>query len=338
MRAVVYRQTGPSSVLEVVERGRPDPAPGEVRVRMHVSGVNPTDWKSRAGAGRAATPTELVPNQDGGGMVDAVGAGVDPSRVGERVWLWEAGWERTDGTAQEYVALPAAQAVPLPDGASFELGASLGIPFLTAHRCLTINNGGPDRLAPGALDGRTILVAGGAGAVGNATIQLARWAGATVITTVSSAEKAALAAAAGAQHVINYRAADVVAEVHRLAPDGVDTIVEVAPAPNAGLDAAVLARHGAVAIYANNGGDEVTLPVRLLLAPNIRWQFLLVYTMPEVATAHAIAAVSAAVAAGAVRVGEQAGLPLHRFPLAQTAAAHDAVEGGAIGKVLIDID
>jgi NADPH:quinone reductase len=199
-----------------------------------------------------------------------------------------------------------------------------------------VHEGGPARLGPGALDGRTVLVAGGAGAVGNAAIQLARWAGATVLTTVSSPEKAALATAAGAQHVINYRTHDVVAEVRAVAPDGVDIVVEVSAA-NAGIDVDVLAADGVVAVYAGNPGDEVSVPLRPLMAINARWQYVLLYTVPGPAKAAAVAAVTAAAAAGAIDVGEPVGLPLHRFPLEQTAAAHDAVQHGAVGKVLIDI-
>jgi len=335
VRAIIYRETGPSDVLQLADRPIPEPGPGEVRVRMRVSGVNPTDWKARAGTPLAFP--EQVPNQDGAGVIDAVGPGVDPARVGERVWIWLAAHQRPGGTAQEYATLPSELVVPLPDAASFELGASIGVPFLTAHRTLTVNEGGPQRLAAGILDGRFVLVAGGAGAVGNATIQLARWAGATVLTTVSSAEKAALATAAGAQHVINYRSQDVVDEVRRIAPDGVDTVVEVSPA-NAAIDAAVLGLHGAVAMYAGTAGDEVTVPLRPLMALNARWQYVLLYTLPDAAKADAVAGVSAAVATAAVDVGDRVGLPLHRFSLEQTAAAHDAVEGGAIGKVLIDVD
>ena len=155
------------------------------------------------------------------------------------------------------------------------------MPFLTAHRCLTVTEDGPTRLGPGTLEGRTVLVAGGAGAVGNAAIQLARWSDATVITTVSSPEKAQLAARAGADHVIDYRRQDVVAEVRAIAPHGVNTIVEVSPAANAAIDAEVLARHGSVAVYANNGGSEMELPVRPSMVPNARWQFVLVYTAPD---------------------------------------------------------
>ncbi|MEV4295309.1 NADPH:quinone reductase [Microbispora rosea] len=334
MRAIVYSETGDSDVLRLTERPVPEPGPGEVRVRVVRSGVNPTDWKARRGG---AGHPEAVPNQDGAGIVDATGPGVTAVAPGDRVWVWEAAWGRPDGTAQEHVVLPERQVVPLPDGASLDLGASLGIPALTAHRCLTVAEGGPDRLAPGALDGRTVLVAGGAGAVGNAAIQLARWAGATVVTTVSGPEKAALARAAGAHHVVNYRTGDPAAEIRGVAPDGVDVVVEVAPAPNAALDAAVTAPGGVVAVYANDGGDEVPLSVRGLFTRNVRYQFVLVYTVPEAVKDAAVADVRAAVEAGALRVGEEAGLPLHHFPLERTADAHDAVESGAVGKVLVDV-
>jgi NADPH2:quinone reductase len=312
----------------------PEPGPGEVRVRVIRSGVNPTDWKSRRGGHDFQ---EAVPNQDGSGVVDGTGPGVEGLKPGQRVWLWEAAWRRPEGTAQEYVVVPERQAVPLPDGASFDLGAALGIPALTAHRCLTVADGGPERLGPGALDGKTVLVAGGAGAVGNAAIQLARWAGATVVTTVSGPEKAALARAAGAHHIVNYKTEDPVAAIRGVAPGGVDIVVEVAPAPNVTIDAAITAPNAVVAVYANDGGDEVTLPVRQVFTRNVRYQFVLVYTVPEAAKRAAVEDVRAAVDAGAFRIGEEAGLPLHHYPLERTPDAHDAVEAGAVGKVLIDV-
>jgi len=336
-RAVVYTRKGGPEVLEVVERPVPEPGPGEVRVRIIRSGVNPTDWKSRQRDSGAPVDPPQVPGQDGAGVVDAVGEGVEAALHGLRVWVWEAAHQRPDGTAQEYALVPARQAVLLPDAATDDLGAALGIPFITAHRCLTVTEGGPDRLGPGALSGRTVLVAGGAGAVGNAAIQLARWADATVITTVSSTRKALLAAAAGADEVVNYREQDVVHEVRKVAPHGVDTIVEVSPSANAEIDAEVLARHGSVAMYANDGGDDVTLPVRRLMTPNARWQFVLVYTMPWGAKERAVEDVSGAVYDGSVRVGEEAGLPLHHFPLERAADAHRAVQDGVVGKVLIDV-
>ena len=339
MRAIEYTETGAPDVLTLTDRPVPEPGPGEVRVRVHRSGVNPTDWKTRTGSA-PGTPVDppQVPNQDGAGVVDAVGEGVEAALIGLRVRIWEAAHLRpSGGTAQEYAVVPARHVVLLPDLASYDLGASLGVPFLTAHRCLTVTEDGPQRLGPGTLQGRTVLVAGGAGAVGNAAIQLARWSDATVLTTVSSPEKANLAARAGADHVIDYRQQDVVAEVRAIAPHGVNTIVEVSPAVNAALDAEVLARHGSVAVYANNGGNEVTLPIRPSMAPNVRWQFVLVYNAPDDWRARALDDVSAAVADRAARVGEEVGLPLHHYPLDQAAAAHAAVEDGAVGKVIVDV-
>ena len=335
MRAVFYSQPGGPDVLELVDRPVPEPGPGEVRVRVAFSGVNPTDWKSRSTA--QPGPDGQIPNQDGSGTVEAVGQGVDPVLVGERVWIWEAAWQRRFGTAAELTVVPARQTVLLGAEPSFELGAALGIPFLTAHRCLTVAESLPDRIGPGSLAGHAVLVQGGAGAVGNAAIQLARWADATVIATVSSADKAQLAAAAGADHVVNYKEQDVVAEVRKVAPKGVDAIVEVSAAVNAGIDAQVIGMHGAVAMYADDGGAEVTVPVRLQMGPNARWQFVLVYTEPARAKAFGVEDVNAAVLDGAIRVGREAGLPLHVFPLDQTASAHQAVQDGAVGKVLIDV-
>ena len=336
MRAIVYRSDDPT--LRLTERAQPAPGEGEVLVRMAISGVNPTDWKGRRSP-YPGTPSgvELVPNQDGAGTIIDVGPGVDRARVGERVWLWEAAWQRADGTAQEAVAIPADRAVALPESASFELGASLGIPSMTAHRCLTVAEGGPDQLSPGALSGRVVLVAGGAGAVGHAAIELARWAGARVIATVSSEEKGGLARAAGAHAVVNYREAGAADAVRAAAPSGAHIIVEVAPVENAELDTAVLAAGGCVAAYASGAEPSISLPVRQLMGRNIRWQFVLVYTMPDDAKRRAVAAICAALAGEALHVGEAFGLPLRHFPLEETEAAHDAVEAGAIGKVLVSI-
>ncbi|MCB8956541.1 MAG: NADPH:quinone reductase [Nocardioides sp.] len=335
MRAVVYRETGPSSVLQVVERDVPEPGPGEVRVRLVRSGVNPTDWKFRAGM--MSGYAEVTPGQDGAGYVDAVGPEVQGFAVGDRVWLVLAQHERPYGTAAQLTVQPTAKVAPLPEAADFDLGASVGVPAVTAHRALTASEFGPARLGPGALTGRTVLVAGGAGAVGNAAIQLARWSGATVVATVSSEEKAALAVAAGAHHVVNYRVADVAEEVRALCPDGVDISVEVAPAQNVAVDLDLVKVHGLVSIYANNGGDEMTMPLRAAFGKNLRFQFLILYTLDPGLVRAAVEDVNAAITDGALRVGEEAGLPLHHYPLEQAAAAHDAVEHGAVGKVLLDI-
>ncbi|MCS5719760.1 NADPH:quinone reductase [Herbiconiux sp. CPCC 205763] len=338
MRAIVYTSNGTSDVLRLEERPVPEPAAEEVRVRVVVSAVNPTDWKNRAGSGSTVEEIEeQSPNQDGAGVVDAVGPGVTSVAPGDRAWLFLAAYQRTSGTAEEYTVVPAERVVKLPDEASFDVGASLGVPAMTAHRALTVHDGGPSRLAPGALTGRTVLVAGGAGAVGHAAIQLAHWAGATVITTVSSPAKAELAAAAGADVIVNYRSEDAVARIRSAAPDGVDLVVEVSPARNADLNAAVLANHGTVAVYTTDGGSQMSLDVRSHFALNVRYQFLLLYTVGPEALAAAADDITAALRDGALPVGVGAGLPLTRFPLAATAAAHDAVEQGAVGKVLIDV-
>src|SRR4051794_7614746 len=312
MRAIVFTEPGPSSVLTLTDREVPEPGPGEVRVRLVRSGVNPTDWKRRE---QPLPAPEITPGQDGAGVVDAVGDGVDGLAVGSRVWLVLAQREKAHGTAAEFTVQDASHVVPLPDAASFDLGASLGVPAVTAHRALTSAEFGPDRLGPGTMDGMSVLVARGAGAVGNAAIQLARWSGATVVTTVSSPEKAALATAAGAQHVVNYREEDVEAAIRAVAPDGVDVVVEVAPAQNNELDVAVTKVHGTIAIYANNGGDELTVQLRSIFSKNLRYQFLILYTLDQRFVDAAVADIGEAVRAGALRVGEEAGVPLHHFPL-----------------------
>jgi NADPH2:quinone reductase len=338
VRAITYTRPGDPSVLELVDRPLPEPGEGEVRIRMLVSGVNPTDWKSRSGATGGAVVEPTVPNHDGAGLVDELGAGVTGFNVGDRVWVTLAGDGRpASGTAQEYTVVPAARVFALPYAADFELGASVGIPAATAHRALTVGEDGPARLHPGALSGRVVLVAGGAGAVGNAAIQLARWAGAMVITTVSGESKARLAGAAGAHHVFNYNESDVAVQIRNIATDGIDLIVEVAAGANAELDQAVLRRRGTISIYANDGGGAFNMDVRRNMGLNSRYQFVLLYTVGWKRIAAAAADIDQAIEDGAFRVGEQAGLPLHRFNLEDTAEAHAAVESGAVGKVLITV-
>jgi NADPH:quinone reductase len=338
MRAITYARTGDSSVLELVERPIPEPGAADVRIRVLVSGVNPTDWKSRSGTYGGTLAEATVPNHDGAGVVDKLGAGVTAFRVGDRVWVTLAGDGRPDsGTAQEYTVVPAERLFPLPDAANFKLGASIGIPAATAHRALTVAEDGPARLQPGALDGRVALVAGGAGAVGNAAVQLARWAGATVIATVSSDAKATLAASAGAHYVFDYRDAGTADRILEVAPNGVDIIVEVAAGANAALDQAVLRPRGTIAIYANEGSTPFNLDVRRNMGLNSRYQFVLLYTVGWDKIAGAACDINRAINDGAFRVGEQAGLPLRRFGLEETAAAHAAVERGAVGKVLVTV-
>jgi len=306
-------------MLSVTEMPRPAPARGEVLVRVRVSGVNPTDWKSRRSGGNASVAEQIVPNQDGAGEVVAVGDGVDPARVGEPVWLWEGQWQRSQGTAAQWIAVPSRQAVALPPEISLELGAGLGIPAITAHRCL---------FADSALSGAKILVHGGAGAVGHAAIELGRWHGAHVATTVSSEEKAELARAAGAELVINYRSEPAGERVRAWAPDGVARIVEVNLPANLSLDTGVLANGGVVSCY--TAPDRAVELSRSLMVLGAQIAFVLVYTVPLEAKLAAVADISQALRDGALTA-----LPAHHFSLQQIAAAHDAVEQGAIGKVLV---
>jgi NADPH2:quinone reductase len=336
-RAIAYSRHGDASVLELVERPIAEPAAGEVRIRMAVSGVNPTDWKSRRGSYGVPISDMTVANHDGAGVVDALGSGVTGHRVGDRVWVTLAGHNRpASGTAQDYNVVAAERVFSLPDVAGFEVGASIGIPGCTAHRALTVGEDGPARLEPGAFEGSTILVAGGAGAVGNAAIQLACWAGANVIATVSSDEKAALARAAGAHHVLDYKDADVAEHVRSVAPDGVDLVVEVAAGANAELDLAVLRPRGTIAVYATDGA-AFTPDVARSMGLNARYQFVLLYTVGWDRIGAAAADVNRAIDDGALGIGEQHGLPIHRYSLEDTAAAHRAVEDRAVGKVLITI-
>ncbi|TAN25130.1 MAG: NADPH:quinone reductase [Actinomycetota bacterium] len=338
MRAIVYRETGDPNVLRLVDKPEPTPSPGEVLVRIAVSGVNPTDSRSRRGgkSGERLAFPEVVPNQDGAGTIIGVGEGVDTSRIGQRVWIWEAAYQRANGTAQEVISIPESHAVPLPDAASWDLGASLGIPALTAHRCLTVHEKTGAGLGPGSLSGKKVLVVGGAGAVGHAAIQLARWSGAEVITTVSSPEKEFLATMAGAHHVVNYRRRDVIEAVKSVAHNGVDIIVDVAPHANQGLIQAVGAQNSVTSIYASDG-DAISVPIRPSMMANLRYQFVMVYTVSPEAKKQAVADVQRALMEGALKVGKEAGLPLIYFDLEQTAAAHAAVEGSALGKVLINV-
>jgi NADPH2:quinone reductase len=338
MRAITYTRPGDPSVLELVEKPIPEPGAGEVRIRVLVSGVNPTDWKSRSGAFGGGPTEATVPNHDGAGVVDEVGAGVTGFSVGDRVWVTLAGDGRpAAGTAQEFTVVPTDRTFALPAGADVELGASIGIPAITAHRTLTVAEDGPMRLQPDALAGRTVLVAGGAGAVGNAAIQLARWAGADVIATVSGEAKARLATAAGADHVVNYKESDAAEAIRGVAPDGIDLVVEVAAGTNAELDLAVLRPRGTISIYANDGAAPLDLDVRRNMGLNARYQFVLLYTVGWDRIAAAAADVNRAIEDGAFGVGEQAGLPLRRYRLEDAAAAHAAVERGAVGKVLITV-
>jgi NADPH2:quinone reductase len=323
MRAALYDQYGPAGeVLRVQEVDRPEPGPGEVRVKIEPSGVNPTDWKSRSGATPRPIDGFQIPHHDGAGVIDAVGEGVDPGRLGQRVWLWLAAAGNRWGTAAQWCVVPEERAVPLPEGASAELGASLGVPAMTAHRCL---------FADGPLEGKTVLVAGGAGAVGHFAIELAKRAGARVVTTVSGPEKAELAAKAGADLVVNYRERDAADQISSFTGGaGVDHVVEVALGANLQLDLAVVTRPEARIVCYAAEPDNPVLPVRACMNANVVLRFVLLYGVPPEALRQAARDITSALAEGALTE-----LPVIKFPLNEIAAAHEAVERGAVGKVLV---
>ncbi len=323
MKAALYDRFGAArEVLRFEEVDRPEPGPGEVSVKVHLSGINPTDWKSRSGATPRAIDGFQIPHHDGAGVIDAVGEGVDPARIGQRVWLWMAAAGRRWGTAAEWTVVPERNAVPLPPGVSAELGASLGVPAITAHRCL---------FADGPIDGKTVLVAGGAGAVGHFAIELAKHAGARVVATVSGPQKAELAAKAGADLAVNYREPDAADQISSFAGQGgVDHVVELALGANLQLDLAVIARPDArIVCYAAEASDPV-VPVRACMNANVILRFVLLYGVPQEALEQAAADITAALADGALTE-----LPVTTFPLDEIAAAQDAVEAGAVGKVLV---
>ncbi len=319
MRAARYDRYGVGSeVLRVEEIERPEPGPGEVRVRVEYSGVNPTDWKSRSGSTPRPIDGFQVPHHDGAGVIDAVGDGVDAGRIGQRVWVFMAAAGRKWGTAAQWAVVPDQQAVPLPDDVSAELGASLGVPAMTAHRCLT---------ADGPVDGKTVLVAGGAGAVGHFAIELAKFFGARVITTVSGPEKAELARKAGADLVVNYREPSASEEISSFGP--VDRVIELALGANLQLDLAVINPGSQIVTYAAEANEPV-VPVRACMNANVVLRFVLLYGVPADAMQRAAGDITAALTSGALTE-----LPVHKFRLEDIVAAQDAVQSGVVGKVLV---
>lgn len=328
MRAAWYETTGPASeVLRVGTLPDPAPGPGEVLVRLEASGVNPSDVKKRAGwQGLRMAHPRIVPHADGAGTVEAVGAGVPAARVGERVWTWNAqGEDRWQGTAAELVALPSERAPRLPAGVPAAVGASLGVPACTAHFAV---------LADGPVAGSTVLVQGGAGAVGHLAIQWAKWDGATVVATVSSEEKARVARDAGADHVVDYTAGEVVERIHGLTDGGgVDRIVEVDFAANLAVDAEVIRENGTIATYSSTSDPEPALPYYALAFRGVTVRFVQAYLMPPPDRARAVRAVRRALSEDRLRV-EVASV----HPLGEAVAAHEAVESGrAVGNVVVEV-
>lgn len=326
MRAAWYERTGRPDVLTVGELPDPTPAAGEVRVRVVAAGINPRDVKRRSGVGgRRMEHPLVVPGDDGAGVIDAVGPGVRADRLGERVWVHSANHGRASGTSAEYVAVPAAHAIPLPDGVSFVDGACLGVPALTAHRCV---------FADGPVAGQTVLVTGGAGAVGRYAVQLASLAGARVIATASTEEKRGAARAAGACHVVDRREADVAETVLELAgPGGVDRIVDVAFGANLALTAAVIGMNATIATYGSDAEPEPCLPFYPLMRRGVTIRTVLVFVMPAQALAAAVADIGAHLQAGRLThpVAEE-------HPLEDVAGAHRAVEDGhQVGRILLAV-
>jgi NADPH2:quinone reductase len=325
MRAAFYTEQGPArDVFRVGEQPTPQPGPGEVRVKLRTSGVNPSDWKSRKGGfGRGLMAPLIIPHSDGAGDIDAVGSGV-ARRVGERVWIWNGQWKRAHGTAAEYIVLPSEQAVVLPENVDYAVGACLGIPALTAIQAV--------RLAPFA-PGATLLVAGGAGSVAHYAIQLAKLRGARVLTTISSDVKAAHARAAGADEVINYRSEDVGERVKALTGGrGVDAVIEMDLSRNAKYYPAVLRPHATVVVYGMSAGES-TLPSLWMMLNSITVRLFLVYDLLPPDRAAGLAEL-----AELLRQGRLRHTIARRLPLAEIAEAHDLVERGeVIGNVVLDI-
>ncbi|RMF39939.1 MAG: NADPH:quinone reductase [Alphaproteobacteria bacterium] len=332
MRAAFYRRTGPAAeVLELGTLPDPEPGPGEVLVRLRASGINPADVKRRAGWRGAGMDHPLViPHADGAGEIVGLGAGVDPARLGQRVWLWNAqgGYGapgRAFGTAAELIALPAEQAVPLPAALGFAAGACLGIPAMTAHRTV---------FADGPVAGQTVLIAGAGGAVAHFAVQFARHGGARVIGTAGSPERAAHARAAGAEAVIDRHAEDVAAWVMDLTGgQGVDRVIEVDFAANQATDLAVLKPNGIIAAYSSTSDPAPMLDYYGLQTKGATLRTIQGFSLPETARRAGEAAIAELAAAGALRVAIGRRLPLERI-----AEAHDLVERGAvIGNVVLEI-
>jgi NADPH2:quinone reductase len=328
MKAAFYERVGPArEVLQLGDLPRPEPAAGEVRVRIEWSGVNPSDVKSRAGVRSKQLPfPRIVPHSDGAGVIDAVGEGVPAARIGQRVWLWNAAWGRAHGTACEAVCLPQAQAVPLPEGTTGEAGACLGIPALTALHSV---------LMDGGVAGKTVLVAGGAGAVGHYAVQMAsRLGAARVLATVSTPEKAALARAAGADDVVFYKTEPLAQRVLDLTGGvGVDRVIELDLAANAEANLQLLRTGGECVVY-GSGAPTVQLPFFPLIARNLQLKFFIVYNLSPEHRERALATLARLLAQGALQHNVAS-----RMPLSEIAAAHELVESGrASGNVVLRVD
>jgi NADPH:quinone reductase len=322
MQAAYYDRNGAArEVLQIGEIETPRAGPGEVRVKLAASGINPSDVKSRQGSTRKIAFPRVIPHSDGAGEIDEVGDGVPKSRVGERVWVWNGQWKRAYGTAAEFIVLPATQAVPLPDKIGFEAGACLGIPAMTASHAVVLSKAGKDT---------TLFVSGGAGAVSQYIIQFAKAKGAKIIATVSSPEKARIAQEAGADHTVDYKRENVGDRVMEITGKrGVDAVIEMDLTANAKLIPGVLRPKGTVVIYGT--GPDAVVPAAFCLVNSICLQFFLVYELDPPERARAIAAIDDGLKSGSLlnRVAQPT------YPLRDTTVAHEAVERGTVGNVVV---
>ena len=324
MRAAYYdRQGHADEVLHIGELPDPEPDPGEVRVRLRYSGISPGDTKKRGGYFGSTMPyPRVIPHSDGSGTIDRVGDGVDPNRIGQRVWVYNAQSYRPFGTAADYTVVPDATAVPLPDGVDDQLGACLGIPGITAHRAV---------FADGPVDGQTLLVHGALGAVGSLAAQLAAWGGATVITTVRRRGDLAASSGALADRAVALDDPEAEQLIRQHAPDGVDRIIEVAFSDNITLDAAVAANGAVIAAYATRD-PRPRLDFWPMLFDNLTIRLLGSDDFP--ADAKAMAARDLTTAADSGQLTVPVGAP---FPIDQVAAAHDQVDRNNRQRVLLDL-
>src|SRR5262245_38330600 len=322
MKAAWYERNGKAGeVLTIGEMPTPNPGPGEVRVKMACSGLNPSDVKRREGSrGQAIEFPRVIPNSDGAGVVDLVGQGADQSLKGKRVWVWNAQWGRAFGTCAEYCCLPEAQVAPLPDSVEFSAGACLGIPAMTAHQAL---------FSDGDVRGKSILVTGGAGAVGYYAIQMAKWGGARVAATVSSDEKAKLAKAAGADFVVNYKTEDVTKRILEFAKEGVDRVIEVDFGGNLETNIKVVKLNGSIASYASMGNPEPKIPFYTMMRRGIAIDLVFVYMMKPEERARALKDLAV------MRLKHNIA---RHFNLDDLVAAHELQESNkVVGNIVIDL-
>jgi NADPH2:quinone reductase len=326
MKAVWYERTGAApDVLTYGDMPTPVAATGEVRVKLEASGVNPADVGRRAGSYRAMEYPRVIPNSDGAGIVDQVGDGVTRLSVGRRVWLYNGQRNgRAFGTAAEYITLAEHLVTPLPGDMSFAAGSTLGIPCMTAWCSL---------FGDGPIAGQTVLVTGGAGAVGHYAVQLAKWGGARVIATVSSSFKAEQARLAGADLTIDYKTEDVVAKAMAFTEQrGADRVVDVDFGGNIATTLKLMAMNSTIAVYATNGNRSPVVPMRDLMERCIALRSLVLFALPPTLLAAAQADISKWLAAGP-RLHNIAA----QFALSETAQAHLAVEkGDKLGTVIVD--